>query len=82
MDTKLTLRLDGDIIQSAKEYARAKQTSLSRLVARYLKSLTQSSKAAVVLSPLVTELTGTLPASLSQEEFRQAYGKKLLGKYR
>jgi predicted HicB family RNase H-like nuclease len=36
MDTKLTLKLDGDIIEQAKIYAKKKNTSLSKLIESYL----------------------------------------------
>jgi hypothetical protein len=36
MDTKLTLKLNGDIIEQAKTYAKKKNTSLSKLIESYL----------------------------------------------
>ena len=36
MDTKLTLKLDADIIEQAKTYAKQKNTSLSKLIESYL----------------------------------------------
>ena len=44
MDTKLTLKLNEDIIESAKEYAKAKKTSLSALIENYLQKLTTDQK--------------------------------------
>ncbi|WP_371068089.1 DUF6364 family protein, partial [Salmonella enterica] len=35
MDTKLTLRLNADIIKHAKTYAKEKNTSLSKLIESY-----------------------------------------------
>ena len=40
MDTKLTLKLDQEIIEKAKHYASEKKISLSRIVENYLNSLT------------------------------------------
>ncbi|WP_254413366.1 DUF6364 family protein [Dyadobacter diqingensis] len=40
MDTKLTLKLDKDIIERAKEYASAHKRSLSGIIESYLQSLT------------------------------------------
>jgi hypothetical protein len=37
--SKLTLNLDGRLVETAKDYARAKKTSLSKLVARFFSSL-------------------------------------------
>ena len=39
MDTKLTLKLNEDIIEKAKEYAKAKKISLSELIENYLQKL-------------------------------------------
>lgn len=40
MDSKLTLKLNENIIERAKKYASIKQISLSRLIETYLDSLT------------------------------------------
>ena len=39
MDNKLTLKLNKDVIDKAKEYAKTHQRSLSRIIESYLKSL-------------------------------------------
>jgi hypothetical protein len=39
MDTKLTLKLDKDVIEKAKEYASDQKRSLSGIVEAYLKSI-------------------------------------------
>jgi hypothetical protein len=44
MDTKLTLKLNEDVIASAKKYASDMQLSLSRLIENYLDSLTREKK--------------------------------------
>jgi dsDNA-specific endonuclease/ATPase MutS2 len=44
MDTKLTLKLDQEIIERAKQYASEKKLSLSRLIENYLNSLTSNKK--------------------------------------
>ena len=41
MQTKLTLRLERDLIKAAKQYADARGTSVSKLVADYFAALTQ-----------------------------------------
>jgi hypothetical protein len=40
MDTKLTLKLDKNVIEKAKEYAASQKRSLSGIVESYLQSLT------------------------------------------
>jgi hypothetical protein len=44
MDTKLTLKLNQEIIEKAKIYASEKKLSLSRLIENYLNSLTSEKK--------------------------------------
>jgi hypothetical protein len=61
METKLTLKLDKEIIESAKEYAQKENKSLSHLVEEYFKGLiisTDENKDKV--TPLVKELSGIL----------------------
>ena len=41
MDSKLTLKLNENVIERAKKYASNKRLSLSRLIENYLDSLTQ-----------------------------------------
>ncbi len=40
MDTKLTLKLDKEVIEEAKKYAASRKRSLSKLIEAYLRSLT------------------------------------------
>jgi len=42
MDRKLTLKLDKEVIEKAKEYASRNKKSLSRIIESYLQSLTSS----------------------------------------
>ena len=59
MDTKLTLKLDSGVIGRAKKYAQRNQVSLSKLVERYFKSLTEGEKE-IEYPPLVNELSGII----------------------
>ncbi len=43
MDAKLTLKLDAEIIERAKLYAKETNTSLSKLIENYLNLLTNQS---------------------------------------
>ena len=81
MQTKLTLRLDDDVIEKAKRYAKHRQTSLSRLVAKYFKFLSnlekpQSKKS---LPPITRSLWGVLEDADFEES---SYLEYLEGKYR
>lgn len=60
MDTKLTLKLNEDIIEKAKEYAKAKKTSLSDLIENYLQKLTDDKKSNKTITPLVKSLSGVI----------------------
>ncbi len=59
MDTKLTLKLDQSIIEGAKNYAKAHQISLSKLIETYLLNITtQNNISEKKITPLVKELSG------------------------
>ena len=60
MDTKLTLKLNEDIIEKAKEFAKARKTSLSALIENYLQKLTSDKKSKKEITPLVKSLSGII----------------------
>jgi len=60
MTTKLTLTIEDQVIDSAKEYAREKGESLSHIVENYLKSITAQNDTAVNISPRVSKLMGVI----------------------
>ncbi len=61
METKLTLKLDKTVIQSAKQYAHRRNRSLSGLVEDYFRNLVASEdKQQFHYSPLVEELSGVI----------------------
>ena len=60
MSTKLTLVLEKEIIEKAKDYAKEKNRSLSNIVENYLKSLIQEKKQEVSkMTPRVRSLRGS-----------------------
>ncbi len=60
MSTKLTLVLEKEIIEKAKDYAKDKNRSLSNIVENYLKSLIQEKKQEVSkMTPRVRSLRGS-----------------------
>ncbi|PKP24543.1 MAG: hypothetical protein CVU03_12090 [Bacteroidetes bacterium HGW-Bacteroidetes-2] len=82
MDTKLTLKLNQEIIERAKEYAFNKKISLSRIVEAYLQSLTSETKTdAFEISPFVRSIsTGTkIPLDL---DYKEAYFEHLMQKHK
>jgi len=60
MDTKLTIKLDNDVISRAKRYARHRRTSLSRMIESFLDSVTQNEVDDIEITPLVKSLTGVI----------------------
>ena len=76
MQAKLTLRLESDLIERAKRYAKQRGTSVSQMVADYFQALTAEEKAAVdtdenwkqSLPPITRSLVGSLAGSNFDEE--------------
>ncbi len=58
MGTKLTLRLDNDLINSAKKIAKAKGVSLSMMVSDYFKTISSFQKKEEIESPVLSEIAG------------------------
>lgn len=79
MDTKLTLKLDGDIIEQAKTYAKKKNTSLSKLIESYLGLLVEPKENQEV-TPLVKSLSGVIGLS-KNADYKKDYRKHVLNKY-
>lgn len=81
MDTKLTLKLNEDIIQKAKEYAKAKKTSLSDLIENYLQKLTTDKKNNKTITPLVKSLSGVINLPKDYND-KKDYTDYLTNKYK
>ena len=76
MDTKLTLKLDQEIIQKAKHYASEKKISLSRIIENYLNSLTSDkSDDDIQISSFVRSLSSgiNIPADYDYKIDRAEY---------
>jgi hypothetical protein len=76
MDTKLTLKLDQEIIEKAKQYASDKKLSLSRLIENYLNSLTSDKpNDDLQISPFVKSLSSgiSIPADYDYKKDRADY---------
>jgi hypothetical protein len=79
MNTKLTLKLDGSVVERAKNYARGKKTSLSKLIEAYLSSITGEDEKQDDISPLVQSLSGVvkLPKDYnSKKDYTRYLNKK------
>ena len=81
METKLTLKLRQDIIEKAKDYARFRKTSLSKLIETYLQRITNLPEEEEKITPLVKSLTGIidLPEEMGH---KRSYADHLLLKYK
>jgi hypothetical protein len=73
MDTKLTLKLDQEIIERAKEYAKNKNTSLSKLIENVLSRMTASGDFNTQITPLVDSLSGIIDANRINEDDYRTY---------
>jgi plasmid stability protein len=86
MDTKLTLKLDKNVIEKAKIYAARHKHSLSFMVENYLKAVTSTEKTEaneeIKISDFVKSISignGEIPADFDYKKARQDY---LVEKYK
>ena len=79
MDTKLTLRLDAQLIRRAKAYAKRANKSVSAVVADYFAALEAENAGEAELGPKVRSLLGVLRERPVDE---QAYRRHLEKKHR
>ena len=81
MDIKLTLKLDNEVIERAKIYARGKNTSLSKLIESYLKFLTSNNTSELnEPTPLVKSISGINQSSKTADT-KESYKKHISKKY-
>jgi hypothetical protein len=82
MDTKLTLKLDQEVIEQAKAYARQKHQSLSALVEQYFRFLVVREAEPEIpdISPTVQQLSGILEP-VDTDHVREEYTDYLERKY-
>lgn len=82
MQTKLTLRLEEQLIENAKLVAKQSGKSLSQMVADYFVQLHQKPQNNnQPLPPTTASLLGCLPATPSQELDKEDYRDYLESKY-
>lgn len=75
MDSKLTLKLNENVIERAKTYASSKKVSLSRLIENYLDSITREQNDDFEISPFVKSISSgkSVPADLDWKTLRDDY---------
>ena len=77
MATKLTLRMDEDLIERGKKVARERGKSVSRLVAEYFELLSRRPTEEPSLPPVTRSLLGIAAGSrLDEEDFRRHQREK------
>ncbi len=83
METKLTLRLNGSVIERAKIYAKSHRISLSKMIESYLDSLTREKDSAGTKSvtPLVESLSGVIDLP-PDYDYKKEYTDYLMEKYK
>ena len=81
MQTKLTLRLESDLIEEAKNYAAKSGKSLSKMVAEYFYFLTSKNKIVNTeqLPPVTSQLKGVIRGqSVKKDDYFKHLEKKYL----
>lgn len=81
MNTKLTLNLDKTVIEEAKQYAKSRQISLSKLIETYLSSLSKPQQNEIEITPLVQSLSGVIEMEKEIDQ-KELYGQYLIEKYK
>lgn len=83
MNTKLTLSIEQEVIEAAKDYAKKHGKSLSNIVEEYLKALSEkkSTKERVELSKIVKELKGSIRLPKDGQSFNELLQDALIEKY-
>ena len=82
MNTKLTLRLDNHLIESAKEYSARTGKSVSRIVADLFEIIkNEKLKKEILMTPTVRSLRGALDGNKINQINETDYNKYLEEKY-
>ncbi|MEE9304380.1 MAG: DUF6364 family protein [Thiotrichaceae bacterium] len=78
MQTKLTLRLESELIQQAKKHAKQQGKSLSQVVADYFKVFTQDSERQKI-APITSSLIGVIGSNdLDKDDYKKHLEEKYL----
>ncbi len=85
MNTKLTLTIEDSVIESAKNYAKSKHSSLSNIIENYLKILVQNESKTnnddIEITPLLKSMQGKIAVDADfdyKKELSKALNKKYL----
>lgn len=75
MDIKLTVRVPRNLLENAKRYARAHNTTLTELISTYLQHIPAELEP-LEQAPLVRQLTGLLSTDVSVEDYKKHLEEK------
>ena len=79
MQTKLTLRLDDQLVRAAKQHARQAGCSVSQMVADYFAVIAAAESRPSTLTPKVSQLMGALEGvGVDETDYRAHLEKKYL----
>ncbi len=83
METKLTLRLNDNVIERAKNYARSHKISLSKMIESYLDSITKQKEEEnkIPITPLVDSLSGVIDLP-DDFDYKRNYRDYMENKYK
>lgn len=73
MQTKLTLRLDDQLVRAAKQHARQTGRSVSQMVSDYFAAIDSAESPPSTLTPKVSQLMGALEGAGVDETDYHAY---------
>ena len=79
MDTKLTVRVPGRLLDNAKRYAQAHNTTLTKLISTYLEQI-PSEDDVLDHAPVVRRLTGLLSPEVSIDDYKKHLDEKYGGR--
>ncbi len=79
MNTKLTIKLDNEVIEKAKDYVKKEKTSLSKMIENYLLSVV-GKKSHLEITPLVKSLSGVIKPPA--DDYKKDYTDYLAEKYK
>lgn len=77
MLTKLTLTIESDVVSRAKEYARSKHRSVSKLVEEYLKTVSDTENLRNPEFELQATLTESITSMFKEEDTGKDYDELL-----
>ena len=73
-NTKLTVRVPGDLLENVKRYARENNTTLTALIEAYLRRI--PAQEPFEDAPIVRRLSGTLSQNVTVEDYKEHLAEK------